>query len=77
MAHLAVRPQITYSGQPIGGPMAQRKPAVDTRTQRQKFLDAARAAGADESEEAFDRALRKVAKSPPLKAKKAARKPKG
>lgn len=54
--------------------MAQRKPAEDTRTQRQKFIDAAREHGASESEEIFQRALRKVAKSPPLKAKKVATK---
>lgn len=54
--------------------MAQRKPSEDTRTQRQKFIDAAREHGASESEAAFERALRKVAKSQPLKAKKASRK---
>jgi hypothetical protein len=54
--------------------MAQRKPSEDTRTQRQKFIDAAREHGASESEEVFERALRKVAKAAPLKAKKAARK---
>ena len=57
--------------------MAQRKAAEDTRTQRPKFIDAAREHGASESEAIFQRALRKVAKSPPLKAKKASRKPKG
>ena len=52
--------------------MAKAKPAEDTRTQRQKFIDAAREVGASDSEAIFERALRKVAKSPPLKAKKAA-----
>jgi hypothetical protein len=55
--------------------MAVRKATKkDTRTQRQKFLDLAREVGASESEADFDRALRKVAKTPPQKAKKAARK---
>jgi hypothetical protein len=56
--------------------MAKAKPVEDMRTQRQKFIDAAREHGASESEEVFERALRKVAKAPPLKAKKAARKTK-
>jgi hypothetical protein len=56
--------------------MAQRKPAEaeDTRTQRQKFIDAARKHGASESEDAFRRALRKVATAPVTKPKKASRK---
>lgn len=53
--------------------MAQRKPDIDPRTQRQKFIDAAREHGA-EGEEAFKRALRVVAKAPGAKAKKAAKK---
>lgn len=57
--------------------MAQRKPAEDTRTQRQKFIDAAREHGASESEAIFERALRKVAKSPPIKRKAIGRKSKG
>jgi hypothetical protein len=76
MAHLAVQPQITYTGRPSGGPMAERKPAEDTRTQRQKFLDAARKAEASDDEDAFERALKRVATAPVRKPKKAARKAK-
>lgn len=54
--------------------MAQRKTAEETKTQRQKFIDAAREHGASESEEVFRRAVRKVASARPQKAKKAARK---
>jgi hypothetical protein len=54
--------------------MAQPKP--DTRTQRQKFIDAARELGTDESEDAFRRVVRKIASAPGAKAKKAAKKPK-
>lgn len=57
--------------------MAQpRKPDDDTRTQRQKFIDAARELGTDESEDAFRRVVRKIASAPGAKAKKAAKKPK-
>ncbi len=52
--------------------MAQAK--TDTRTQRQKFLDAAREMGADDDDKAFKRALSTVAKAPGAKAKKAAKK---
>jgi hypothetical protein len=45
----------------------------DTRTQRQKFIDAAREHGADGDEETFRRTLRKVATAP---VSKAAKKPK-
>lgn len=48
----------------------------DGRSQRQKFIDAARELGADGDEDTFRRAVRKVATAPPQKAKKAARKPK-
>ena len=55
--------------------MAKAKTAeADTRTQRQKFIDAAREACASEDEAAFDRALKRVGKAPPRKPKKAARK---
>jgi hypothetical protein len=58
--------------------MAERKTTTaDSRSQRQKFIDAAREHGADGDESAFRSAVRKVASSPPQKAKKAARKPKG
>ena len=57
--------------------MAQRKPkpAEDGKTQRQRFIEAARELGADGDEETFRRAVRKVASAPPRKPKKAARKP--
>ena len=48
----------------------------DGRSQRQKFIEAARELGADGDEGAFRSAVRKVATAPPQKAKKAARKPK-
>lgn len=54
--------------------MAQRK-SDEGKTQRQRFIEAARAAGADD-ESAFDRALKKIAKAPAQKPKKAASKPK-
>lgn len=54
--------------------MAERKP--DTRSQRQKFIDAARELGADGDEDAFRKVVRKVATAPVAKAKKASRKPK-
>ena len=45
--------------------MAQRKTAdTDTRTQRQKFIDAAREHGASEDADAFRRAVRKIAAAP-------------
>jgi hypothetical protein len=39
-----------------------KKPAA---TQREKFIEAARELGTDDSEAAFDRVLRKVASAPP------------
>lgn len=57
--------------------MAQNKTAPeDGRSQRQKFIDAAREHGADGDESVFRSAVRKVASAPPQKTKKAARKPK-
>ncbi len=57
--------------------MAQRKPAEDARTQRQKFIEAARKYGASEDADAFRRAVRQIAAARPMpKPKKAARKPK-
>jgi hypothetical protein len=47
--------------------------------QRRAFVKAARELGCDESEEAFDRALGKIAKAPPPKSvqkRKKARRPK-
>jgi hypothetical protein len=52
--------------------MAQAKP--DNRTQRQKFIDAAREVGADTDVDAFRRIVRQVATAPVKKPKKGARK---
>jgi hypothetical protein len=46
----------------------------DSRSQRQKFIDAAREHGADSDEDAFRSAVHKVASAPAKKAKKPARK---
>jgi hypothetical protein len=56
--------------------MAKAKPVEDARTQRQKFIDAAREHGAGDDAEAFRRAVRKVATAPVTKPKKGARKAK-
>lgn len=48
----------------------------DTRSQKQKFIDAAREHGADGDEDTFRNALRKVATAPVPKGK-AAKKSKG
>lgn len=53
-----------------------KKSETDTRTQRQKFIDAAREAGVSEDEHVFRKALRKVASVKPAKPKKAATKSK-
>lgn len=42
-----------------------RKPSSREPTQRQKFIEAARKAGADESESAFEAKLKKIAKAKP------------
>ena len=53
--------------------MAQRKAATDDgKSQRQKFIDAAREHGADADEGTFRRAVRTVATAPATKPKKAA-----
>lgn len=53
--------------------MAQRKPA-DYKTQRPKFIESARKLCVDEdSDEAFQRALRKIATAPSQTAKTAVR----
>ena len=52
--------------------MAQ--PKTDSRTQKKKFIDAAREHGADGDAETFRRLVRKVATAPRQKPKKAARK---
>jgi hypothetical protein len=54
--------------------MAQHK-AETEKNQRQKFIDAAREAGADDAD-AFERALTKISRAPGAATKKAARKPK-
>ena len=56
--------------------MAKVKTAEDARTQRQKFVDAAREHGADGDTDAFRRAVRTVATGPAAKPKKASRKTK-
>ncbi len=54
--------------------MARKATIDEGKTQRQKFIEAARKLGIDEdSDEAFQKALRKIVKAPPQKAKKAAR----
>lgn len=74
MAHLAVPEQIAYSRWPTGGPMAKSKAVDDGKTQHQRFVEAAREHGTDESEDTFKRALRKVATAPVTK-KDGSRKP--
>ena len=54
--------------------MPKRAMPEDTRSQREKFIDAARELGASESQAIFEHALRKVAKAPGLEVKKAAKK---
>ena len=55
--------------------MAKAKTAADDgKTQRQRFIEAAREAGASEDADAFRRIVRKVATAPVSKPKKAARK---
>jgi hypothetical protein len=57
--------------------MAKTKPAEeDARTQRQKFIEAAREIGAAENKDTFRRNVRKVVTAPVGKPKKASRKPK-
>jgi hypothetical protein len=57
--------------------MVQRKAKDDYLTQREKFMKTAREHGVDEkSDKAFLEVVRKIAKAPPQKAKKAARKSK-
>lgn len=53
-----------------------KKPETDTRSQRQKFMDAAREAGTSGDEHVFRKAVKRVASAPPAKPKKAARKSK-
>jgi hypothetical protein len=56
--------------------MAKAKPAEDTRTQRQKFIDAAREHGADADQDALRSIVRRVATAPVEKPKKGTRKAK-
>ena len=53
-----------------------KKPETDKRSQRQKFMDAAREAGASGDDHVFRKAVKRVASAPSAKPKKAARKPK-
>ena len=55
--------------------MAKAQAAEDTRTQRQKFIEAARKHGASEDPDAFRRAVRSIATAPPMPKPKAARSP--
>lgn len=43
---------------------AKPKPEIDTRTQRQKFIDKARELGTDESPEVFERTIKAIALAP-------------
>lgn len=45
--------------------MKPRKDASDDRTQSERFIEAARELGCDETEEGFAEIVRKVAKAPP------------
>ena len=54
----------------------QKKSENDNRSQRQKFLDAAREHGVSGDEHSFRKAVKRVATAPSAKPKKAARKPK-
>lgn len=51
--------------------MAKRKPKPDDEAQKQRFIEKARELGTDESEEAFERAFKKIV--PPKKGAKAER----
>jgi hypothetical protein len=58
--------------------MAQRKTPESTyKTQREKFIEAAREHGADDGTDAFKRVVRAIASRSPQKPKKAAKKRKG
>ena len=56
-------------------PWTKPKTAEDPRTQREKFVDAAKEYGASDSADFFRRAVRSVATAPVTKPKKASRKP--
>lgn len=56
--------------------MPKPKPAEDGKTQRQKFIEAAKKLGADSDTDTFRSAVRKIATAPVSKAKKAAAKSK-
>lgn len=58
-----------FAIEPDANATKSRVPAAGS--QRERFMAAARELGADESEEAFDRALRKVGSAPPAPAHKA------
>jgi hypothetical protein len=58
--------------------MAKAKPAKDTRTQHQKFVDTAKEHGADGDVDAFRRAVRSIATAAPMpKPKKGVKKARG
>lgn len=50
--------------------MRKERPTRPKKTQHEKFVDLARELGADESEEAFVRKLRKIAEPEPKPSKK-------
>ena len=72
MKHLAARQQITYKGS-IGGRMPQRKVTDEGKTQRQRFIEAAKELGADDNQQSFRSAIRKIATAPVTKPKKKAK----
>lgn len=53
--------------------MAKAKATDEGKTQRQKFIEAARELGADGDEDTFRRALKKIATAPVSKPKKKAK----
>ena len=50
--------------------MPKERPSKRKKTQHEKFVELAREVGADESEDAFARKLRKIAKPAPKPSKK-------
>lgn len=76
MTHLAARQQIAYTASSTGGRMPKTKPADIGKSQRQKFIEAAREHGADGDADTFRNAVRKIATAPVAKPKKAAHRPK-
>lgn len=63
-AHLATTCKASYI------PAMTKKNTSDGKTQRQRFIEAAKEVGASEDEKAFERALKQVAKAKPQPPKK-------